>query len=175
MQLNHYLRALNTDILDLNIFKLYKKASRDLIIRRLINQLKFFDRLALDSAKIADVGSGLGIHANFFHLKGAQVKLFEPDEELYNSCKLLFPHLNISNNEFNVDDIFDIITLFGVYQFVSKEYIDNIYQHTKILIVDSATPVELDYKCKFTEVYYDPITNYDSGRKRHFKVFVNDI
>ena len=174
MLLNDYLKTLNTDILDLNIAKLYKKASKDLIIRRLINQLNFFDNLNLDSAKMADVGSGLGIHANFFYLKKAQIKLFEPDKELYSACKLLFPHLNVSNNEFNADGIFDIITLFGVYQFVPKEYVDNIFQHTKILIIDSGTIIDLDYKRKFIQVYYDPITDYYSGRKRHFSVFIND-
>lgn len=179
MLLINFLKKISEDILNLNVSMIHELQtdsiiSKDMMTKRLTNQLIFFDKLNLNSIKMADVGSGLGIHGNFFYLKNAKVKLFEPNKKNYDTCKSLFPYLNIFNTEFDVDETFDIITMFGVTQFVSKEYIDMIYQHTKILIVDTAKPIDNDYECRYNRKYYDPITEYQSGRKRQFNVYINN-
>lgn len=179
MLLINFLKEISEDVLNLNVSMIHElqtdsKISKDMMIKRLTNQLIFFDKLNLNGIKIADVGSGLGIHGNFFYLKNAEVKLFEPNKKNYDTCKSLFSHLNVLNSEFNVDETFDIITMFGVTQFVSEEYIDMIYQRTKMLIVDTAKPIENDYECRYNRKYYDPITEYHSGRKRQFNVYINN-
>jgi hypothetical protein len=169
MLVENYINNLSEEILDLNISKIYKYASRDLIKTRLKNQLSFFDKINLNLIKMADIGSGIGIHSNYFYVNNAQVTLFEPDHNMLSQCKQVFPHLNIVNSEFDQNENFHICTMFGVYQFVSNTYVDMIYQHTRLLIIDSATPVLVSYPCIFRKNYDDSISN----KTRRFHVFLN--
>jgi 2-polyprenyl-3-methyl-5-hydroxy-6-metoxy-1,4-benzoquinol methylase len=158
----------NTELLDVNLLHIYKQADYKQILKRLYNQLKFFENLNIQKVKIADVGSGVGFHANYFALKGAEVTCYEPHTPCADACRDAFPSLSVKNSAFTFDKQYDIITLFGVVPFVSSQYIDNIFQHTKVMIIDTRTPYTNIFNCVFNFKYSDTI----SQTKRTFNVYI---
>jgi hypothetical protein len=159
----------NKQILDLTINYIYKGASYKDVLTRLYNQLIFFDNIQLMNCKVADIGSGIGIHANYFYNKGADVTCFDIDPVVSSINQQYFPNLRVINSTFNFDKTYDIICLYGIVPFVEETFIINLFSKAKILIIDSTILYSTTLSRSFAKTYYDRI----SKKNRVFSLYIN--
>jgi hypothetical protein len=150
----------NKNILDTNISLIYNQQNYENILTRIYQQLIFFENFNLKNCDIVDIGSGIGIHSNYFLIKEANIIGYEPNLEAYTACKNLFPNLEIKNSSFDFNKKYKIATLFGVIPFVETKYVEQIYNSTQFLIIDSRSPYDFNFKVVFSKKYFDKITNY---------------
>jgi hypothetical protein len=80
--------------------------------RRYETQLSVFDIFNFKKLKIADIGGGIGIHAEYMRLKGHDVCMYEPNVEYCNIASKHFPNLHIVNDYFD-HKMYDMITFFS--------------------------------------------------------------
>jgi 16S rRNA G527 N7-methylase RsmG len=59
----------NKNILDTNISLIYNQQNYENILTRIYQQLIFFENFNLKNCDIVDIGSGIGIHSNYFLIK----------------------------------------------------------------------------------------------------------
>ena len=169
MKVHQYLKQIKTDPFLESQKVIYKDFVIVDMVRRLINQLSYFEELDLNGIKVADVGCGVGIATNYFKWREANVVGFEPDTNNYNSSRKIFPDLNVVNGMFDKNK-YDIITLFGVRQFISKSSdVDDMFTNCRLLVIDNAYEIPEQYSIDFYKQYFCPI----SKKLRQFTVYRN--
>lgn len=171
-----YIQSINIDLIKLNIDLIYSNCNDFEILSRIYNQLISFESIDLSKIKIADIGSGLGIHANYLRLKGANVTCYEPNKNYSMLSKYFFPDLNVKNMFFDYKK-YDMITLFGgIYHLMSeKTNRKKLFYSAKLILIDlypnpdkKECEDELsEEKLVFQKVYYDDIRKRD----RLFRIY----
>lgn len=169
MKVHQYLKQIKTDAFYESKDVIFKEVVIFSLIRRFINQLSYFEDIDLNGVKVADVGCGVGIATNYFKWRGANVVGFEPDTNNYNSSRKIFPDLTVVNGMFDKNK-YDIITLFGVRQFISKSSdVDDMFTNCRLLVIDNAYEIPEQYSVDLRKQYFCPI----SKRLRQFTVYKN--
>lgn len=174
--LETYIQSINRDLIKLDIGLIYPNCTYSEILSRMYNQLVSFESTNLSKIKIADIGSGLGIHANYLRLKGANVTCYEPNTNYSKLSKYFFPELNVKNKFFDYEK-YDIITLFGGVYHLMSEKINRrkIFYFGKLIVIDlypnpdrKECEEELsEEKLVFQKVYYDEVRKRD----RLFRIY----
>lgn len=164
-----YIKAIGNTPFESNKSFIWPEASINDLKLRIYNQLNYFENITLEKVTIADVGSGMGIHANFFATKGAQVTCYEPDVSRAVESKRLFPNLDISATTFD-HKRFHIITLYGVCEFINtQKEIDDIFNCCNILVIDNGVKLPQTYNKVYQKTYFDKVKT----RTRYFEIYRN--
>lgn len=169
MKVHQYLKQIKIDAFYESRDVIFKEFVILDLTRRFINQLSYFEDIDLNGVKVADVGCGVGIATNYFKWRGANVVGFEPDTNNYNSSRKIFPDLTVVNGMFDKNK-YDIITLFGVRQFISKSSdVDDMFTNCRLLVIDNAYEIPEQYSVDLRKKYFCPI----SKKFRQFTVYKN--
>lgn len=164
-----YFKSIGIKPFEKSKMHIWPNASINDIMFRVLNQLLYFESCNFNKTKIADVGSGIGVHANYFLTKEAEVTCYEPNLTCALISKELFPNLNIIQNKFDFKK-YHIITLFGVCEFIDdQQEIDDIFNCCNFLITDNGVNIKQNYDKIYQKTYFDKVKN----RTRYFEVYKN--
>jgi hypothetical protein len=126
------------------------------------SQLSIFDIFKFNKLKIADIGGGIGAHAEFMRRKGHDVYMFEPNTKYCELASKHFPDLRIVNDYFG-DDVFDIITMFSP----ETSFVDNVNKNSSFLKRNCVAIIIDQRAIKFNEMISE-IKNRIVYRHDHF-------